>query len=86
MAVLEAMSAGLPVLLSPGCNLPDAESYHTGRIVEPEIMPLSDALHEMLSNRGSLRQMGQNAKNLIQERFTWDNVAAQIEKVYQQYI
>ncbi|MDQ7033315.1 MAG: glycosyltransferase [Anaerolineae bacterium] len=62
MAVLEAMSAELPVLLSPGCNFPEAEAYHAGRIVEPQITPLTDALREMLSDTVALSQMGQNAK------------------------
>jgi glycosyltransferase involved in cell wall biosynthesis len=86
MAVLEAMSAGLPVLLSPGCNLPEAETYHAGRIVEPQINPLADALQAMLADMAALSQMGQNAKNLINERFTWDTVAARMEAVYMQHI
>jgi glycosyltransferase involved in cell wall biosynthesis len=86
MAVLEAMSAGLPVLLSPGCNLPEAETYQAGRIVEPQINPLAAALREMLTDTAALSQMGQNAKNLIRERFTWDTIAAQMESVYLQHI
>jgi glycosyltransferase involved in cell wall biosynthesis len=86
MAVLEAMSAGLPVLLSPGCNLPEAETYHAGRIVEPQINLLADALCEMLTDATALSQMGQNAKNLINEHFTWDTVAAQMEAVYTQQL
>jgi glycosyltransferase involved in cell wall biosynthesis len=82
MAVLEAMSAGLPVLLSPGCNLPEAGTYHAGRIVEPEIDTLADALREMLSDNIALVTMGQNAKNLIHERFTWSTVAEQMESLY----
>jgi glycosyltransferase involved in cell wall biosynthesis len=82
MAVLEAMSAGLPVLLSPGCNLPEAEIYHAGRIVEPQINTLADALRDMLSDDATLAAMGHNAKNLIHERFTWSTVAAQMEVLY----
>jgi glycosyltransferase involved in cell wall biosynthesis len=82
MAVLEAMSAGLPVLLSHGCNLPEAEMYHAGRIVEPQINTLANALREMLSDDSALSTMGQNAKNLIHERFTWSTVAEQMENLY----
>jgi glycosyltransferase involved in cell wall biosynthesis len=86
MAVLEAMSVGLPVLLSPGCNLPEAETYHAGRIVEAHINPLANALCEMLVDDAALAQMGHNAKNLIRERFTWETVAAQMESVYSQQL
>ena len=86
MAVLEAMSAGLPVLLSPGCNLPEVETYHAGRIVEPQIPPLADALRQMLADEVALSRMGQNGQNLIYERFTWDTIATQTEAVYMQQI
>lgn len=82
MAVLEALSAGLPVLLSPGCNLPEAETAHAGRIIVPEINPLTAALREMLADEAALTHMSENAKKLIHERFTWDSVAAQMEAVY----
>ena len=86
MAVLEALGAGLPVLLSPGCNLPEAETYGAGRIVEPQITPLADALREMLSDDAMRLEMGQNAQKLIHERFTWDIVAQQMEALYQKYV
>ena len=37
----EALAAGLPVILSPGCNLPEAAAAGAGLIVEPEVEPLA---------------------------------------------
>jgi glycosyltransferase involved in cell wall biosynthesis len=80
MAVLEAMAAGLPVLLSHGCNLPEAETAHAGRVISPDVDSLKTALQEMFSS--DLAKMGQNARQLIRERFTWEQVVTQLDSVY----
>jgi glycosyltransferase involved in cell wall biosynthesis len=84
MAALEAMAAGIPVLLSPGCNLPEVVPAGAGVMVEPESEPLADALKTLFADKTQLKSMGQNAKNLMMQRFTWDKVAAQLEAVYQE--
>jgi glycosyltransferase involved in cell wall biosynthesis len=81
MAVLEAMAAGLPVLLSPGCNFPEAETANAGKIVVSEVESLQAAMQAMFSD-ANLVQMGQNARQLIRERFTWERVLAQLDTVY----
>lgn len=79
LAALEAMGAGLPVILSPGCNLPEAAAAGAGVIVAPEVEPLADALRRVLTDPGD---MGANGRRLVAERFTWDAVAAQLDMVY----
>jgi glycosyltransferase involved in cell wall biosynthesis len=83
MASLEALAAGLPVILSPGCNLPEAAEAGAGMIVEPQIVPLAAALGELLSDPVRRARMGAAARRLAQERFTWGKVAAGQESVYQ---
>ncbi len=86
MAVLEAMAAGIPVLLSPGCHLPEVALAGAGMIVEPEQNALQDALKTLLADKHHLSSMGQHAKNLIRQQFTWEKVATQLEDVYQQQV
>lgn len=86
MAVLEAMAAGLPVLLSHGCNLPEAETANAGLVVEPTEDILAESLKKLLSDRESLAKMGENARNLIHARFTWERVAEEMEAMYQNYL
>lgn len=83
MAVLEAMAARLPVLLSPGCNLPIVQDVGAGRIVPPEAAALREALQSMLAQPEALQQMGAAARQLVEQRFTWERVAEQMEAVYQ---
>jgi glycosyltransferase involved in cell wall biosynthesis len=82
MVVLEAMAAGLPVMVSPGCNLPEVELYGAGIQTEVALEPLRDALRVLLADRKKRATMGAAARRLVTERFTWDSVASQLEAVY----
>ena len=85
MAVLESMASGLPVLLSHGCNLPEAETAHAGYVVDVDEHEIASALETLFSNPENLQQMGQNAQNLIRQKFTWEIVAQQMNAVYSRY-
>jgi glycosyltransferase involved in cell wall biosynthesis len=82
MASLEALAAGLPVILSPGCNLPEAAEAGAGVIVEPQVEPLAAALSALLRDPARRAAMGVAAQRLARERFTWEAVAAGLESVY----
>lgn len=82
MAVLEALAAGLPVILSPGCNFPEAAACGAGLEVAPQVEPLAAALRSLLTDAPRRAAMGQHARHLIGERYTWDAVAAQLVAVY----
>lgn len=86
MAVLEAMSHAIPVILSPGCNFPQAAEADAGWIVEPEVDVLADALKSAFADGDALREKGINARKLIETNYTWDIVAEQLETVYQRYV
>lgn len=86
MAVLEAMAAGLPVLLSHGCNLPEAQTANAGLVIDPQIETLTQALKTLFADSDSLAKMGKNARNLIHGRFTWQQIAEKMEAVYQIYL
>jgi glycosyltransferase involved in cell wall biosynthesis len=83
MAVLEALATGLPVMISPGCNLPEVETYGAGAIADPQVEPLAQTLQSMLTDEKQLLEMGVRARQLVLERFTWAQVAEQLEAVYQ---
>jgi glycosyltransferase involved in cell wall biosynthesis len=82
MVVLEAMAAGLPVIVSPGCNLPEVVQYGAGIEANAAHEPLRDALRQLLSDADKRTKMGTAAKALVAERFTWDTIAEQLERVY----
>ncbi len=85
MAALEALAAGLPVILSPGCNLPEVTQYGAGLIVEPQVEPLAAALRDLLADTERRAVMRVAGRALVRERFTWASVAERLERLYREY-
>lgn len=86
MAALEALASGLPVILSPGCNLPEAAETGAGLIVEPQVDSLASALRDLLPDAPRRASMSLAARVLVRDRFTWSAAAAQLEQVYQSLV
>ena len=82
MAVLEAMTCGLPVLLTPGCNFPEVVDAGAGLVVEREVSALREALHALLTDDERRASMGRSARELVHARYTWPQVVTQLEDVY----
>lgn len=84
MASLEALAAGVPVLLSPGCNLPEVITSYTGMVADIDGYDFAWGLQRLLLDNAMRRHMRANARRLIASRFTWDRVAAALESIYAQ--
>jgi poly(glycerol-phosphate) alpha-glucosyltransferase len=83
MAVLEAWSYGLPVLMTPQCNLPAGFERRAAISAEPEVESLISGLRQLLGMSDVERHlMGAQGRALVEERFAWPHVAAQIAAVY----
>ncbi len=84
VSALEAMAAGVPVLLSPGCNLPEVADAGAGVIARVDEVGLAAALTGLLQDKHQRAQMAAAARQLVRQRFTWASIAAQLEAVYAQ--
>ncbi|MHB8626096.1 MAG: glycosyltransferase [Aggregatilineales bacterium] len=84
IAALEAMAAGLPVILTPGCNLPEAEARGAGVIVPREILPLAGAIQALLLNPMRRASMGDAGQRWMCESFAWPAVAELVVEFYRQ--
>lgn len=83
MAVLEAMAAGVPVLLTSGCNFPEAVEKNAAVSVEPTIGDVEAGLRQLLSlSDGERRVMGLAAQKLIASGYTWDIIAERMIELY----
>jgi poly(glycerol-phosphate) alpha-glucosyltransferase len=80
------LGAGLPVILSPECYLPQVAEQGAGLIVEPTVTDLTAALRYLLTAPADREMMGHCGKELIKTQFTWDAVALKLEKVYQSLV
>jgi glycosyltransferase involved in cell wall biosynthesis len=83
VAVLEAMSASLPVLITTPCNFPEAATRGCGWVAEPDAVALAAALTGALSLPPALLQAcGRSGRALVAERYTWNAIAAQMAATY----
>ena len=84
LAVLEAWSHALPVIMTRECNL--GEGFEMGAAVrmEPTIASGTDALKTLFSlGDAALREMGMCGKRLVASSFSWPRIAAEMFSVYQ---
>jgi glycosyltransferase involved in cell wall biosynthesis len=82
MVALEALAAGVPLILSPGCGLPEAAQAGAAFEVAPETEPLAAALRALLADAARRAAMAAAGRALARDRFTWDAAAVQLEQVY----
>jgi poly(glycerol-phosphate) alpha-glucosyltransferase len=95
MSVLEAWSYRLPVLMTEHCNLPEGYAAEAAiRIgtgvrgqesgVRGQPMGIDEGMCTLMEMSDSERvAMGQRGRSLVEDRFTWPQVAAQMKEVYE---
>ena len=86
IAILEAMAARLPVVISEGCNFPEVAEHDAGFVVSAEDRPVADAVGTLLSNPDLRVRMGERGRKLVSERYTWRASAAAIASLYRDLI
>jgi glycosyltransferase involved in cell wall biosynthesis len=84
--LLEAMSAGCPIVASAIAGIPDVitDRVHGRLVPEQDAVALAEAMNELLSNRPYARSLGMQARQRILEELTWDATARHFEELYQQ--
>lgn len=84
MSVLEAMGAGLPVLVTHACNMPEISQEKAGWEIEPNADELAEALGDLLGRTPSQNHdTGHRGAQLIATRYSSTSVAEQMAAVYQ---
>lgn len=83
MSVLEGWSYGLPVVMTPECNLPEGFAADAAIRIETSAESIAEGLSTLFSmNDADLMTMGAKGRGLVEERFTWKSVASQMREVY----
>ena len=83
MSVLEAWSYKLPVVMTPECNLPEGFAADAAIRIETGAESIAQGLDLLFSMSASdLQSMGAKGRILVEERFTWKTIAAQMREVY----
>jgi poly(glycerol-phosphate) alpha-glucosyltransferase len=84
MAVLEAWSYGLPVIMTPQCNLPEGFEHGAAVRAEPDPRGLAASIHGLLRMpEGERRGMGDRGRRLVERRFSWPRIGREMRRVYE---
>ncbi len=83
VAVLEALAAGCPVIVTEACNFPQVTKAGVGKVIPAGVEPLRQALAEMLSDDEQRRSMGVRARKFVEDEFDWTTIAARMSSVYE---
>ena len=83
VALLEAMAAGLPVVITKSCNFPVAGDVRAGFVVDGDVESLAAGLAKMLKTPDDQRsEMGARGASLVRSNYSWDSVAREMLEVY----
>ncbi|BDA71460.1 hypothetical protein RIVM261_003540 [Rivularia sp. IAM M-261] len=83
IVVLEALIAGLPLLITPGVALaPIIKQHQVGYVTELDVSAISCTLDEFLTNTQAAKDMGERGRQLVFEKYTWEQIASQMQQIY----
>lgn len=83
MAVLEALACRLPTLVTEACHFPELATRDAGVVVPPTIEGVTSGLRALLERTPEQRlAMGDRARRLVEERYTWERQARRLADVY----
>jgi len=83
MAILEAWSWSLPVVMTPQCNLSEGERAGAAILASDGVESISSALDRLFRmDRVEREAMGTKGRRLVEEQFQWPRAAKQMTEVY----
>jgi glycosyltransferase involved in cell wall biosynthesis len=79
LVCVEAMASGTPVVATAVGGIPEiVVDGDCGLLVEPgDAAAIAGAVNHLLASPALRRRMGERARRLVEERFTWDVIASQ---------
>jgi glycosyltransferase involved in cell wall biosynthesis len=83
MAVLEALGAGTPVLVTEGVGLATVVRDHDlGYVADLEIESITQALDRYFTDPTCAQDMGIYARQFTIENYNWEKITADLIRVY----
>jgi len=83
IAVVEAMAASLPVIISNRVNIwREIAAARAGLVVNPDAGEVADAMRTLLAWPERAAEMGRNGKDLAWKQFSWESAGTRLMELY----
>lgn len=87
MGILEALSYGLPCLVTEGTTLGNFVSQNkAGWSCETDASKIAEAMRAAIQEKGTWTQKSDRARHSVSEQFAWERVAEEIVSQYRKYV
>ncbi|MFC5050669.1 glycosyltransferase [Rubritalea spongiae] len=84
MAVLEAWSYGLPVVMTEFCNIPEGFEAEAAIEIGTDKESILAGLEQLVSlPEAAVQEIGERGLQLVKDKFTWEQISKQMAEVYQ---
>jgi glycosyltransferase involved in cell wall biosynthesis len=83
MAILEALAARLPVVVTTSCHFPELAAADGGIVVAPTADAVTRGLRDLLERSPAERaELGRRGRALVERQYTWDRQARRLADIY----
>jgi len=86
LAIIEAMVCEAPVVITPECHFPEVAKAGAGIIVELNATGVAGGISTIFRDASAARKMGENGRNLVMGRYTWEKVAKEMIDGYRRIV
>jgi glycosyltransferase involved in cell wall biosynthesis len=87
LATIEAAACGLPIVAT---KINGTEDFivpgETGFFIEHDPEQIAEVLSKLIDNAADRARMGANARRVVEQHYTWDQVAKLTEEAYLEYL
>ncbi len=88
LVLLEAMACGLSVIATAVGGTPEIIQHMKNGVLVPPRNPeaMAEALSKILSEEGLRIPMGEEARRIVEDKFTWKENVRQLQKIYNEFV
>jgi len=82
IAVQDALTMSLPVIITEACDYPEVKDYDAGLIIDEDEEQITNAILSIIEDKERFKKMSNNARRLVLEKF---QLKVQIKKYEEMY-
>jgi glycosyltransferase involved in cell wall biosynthesis len=86
MSVVEAMAAGVPIVVTQTCPWEQVETERCGFWVPQNAEAIASGLVALLNHPAKAREMGERGRALVRAQYSWDSIGRAMAEQYRVFV